>query len=132
MFVQEKLPRLQQGSSALAIYQLGKEKGYEPVSVTVNNIILVHRKYYPLFGIADNSLNALRKHRDLVTYIFTGYDGTVLLAGSRRMPWHQVPFWPTKFQHLPKWLRCYPDSYGPLQRLAYRVIRRFWLMCSKY
>jgi hypothetical protein len=125
-FVQDKDPSVQQGASALAICRLGKEKGYEPVSLTVNNVILVKRELFPAFGIADNSVYTLRKHRDLITYIFTGYDGTVLLAGSGRMPWHQVPFSPAKFQHLPHWLHRYPDDYGPLRRVAYRALRKFW------
>ena len=130
-FVQDKDSSLQHGASALAICVLGKEKGYEPISMTVNNVILVRRELFPAFGIADNSVRALRKDRSLITYIFTGYDGTVLMAGSSRMPWHQVPFLPARFQLLPRWLRRYPDDYNLLQRLAYRVFCKLLTMYAR-
>lgn len=125
-FVQPNTGSVQQGCSVAALYRLGREKGYEPVCVTRNNALFVRDEYFPMFGIRDNSIAALRRDRELVTHIFFGYDGAVLLAGHRRIPWHQVPLCTAWIQHLPKSLRRYPDDYNPIQRFCYRVLRKGW------
>jgi hypothetical protein len=48
------------GASIASMIKLGKKKGYEPVHSTGGfNLFLVDRKYYPRFGIKDNSAEAL-------------------------------------------------------------------------
>ncbi len=123
-FVQAACPSIQQGASLKALFRLAMDKGYEPISVTSTNLICVKRELLPLFGIADNSLSALRQNRELITYLFCGYDGSVHLSGHGTMPWHQVPYSLRKIQHLPRFLHAYPDNYGPVKRLAYRIIRK--------
>jgi len=123
-FVQAPSPLVQQGASVAALHTLAKEKGYEPICITTGNLICVRKEYFPLFGIQDNSVGALRKDRTLITHFFCGYDGSVHLAGCGKMPWHQVPYSLQRVQHLPRFLHAYPDNYGPLRRLAYRIIRR--------
>jgi hypothetical protein len=39
--------------------------------------------------------------RKYVTYVFSLYDGTVKLAGSRQLPWHGISFDEEKLQVLP-------------------------------
>ena len=63
--------------------ELGKEKGYELVSVLPFNAFFVRRDYYPLFQIECNSPEVLRTHLDDITYLFSGYDGRVFLRGNR-------------------------------------------------
>lgn len=123
-FVQPPAPGVQQGASVAALHALAKEKGYEPICITTGNLICVRKEWFPLFEIQDNSVGALRKDRTLITYLFCGYDGSVHLAGCGKMPWHQVQYSPRKMQHLPRFLHSYPDNYGLLRRLAYRIIRR--------
>ena len=126
VFVQKDDASVQQGASAKAMVELGREKGYELIAVTRFNIILVRRELFPPFGISDNSLHELRQERDLVTYVFTGYDGTVLISGFGKMLWHDIPLSVARFQHLPQWLRRYPDDYGPFSRRAFSIFRKFW------
>src|SRR5256885_4600329 len=87
-FVQPKNPQVNWSSSPLSLVKLGKRKGYELVATTGANAIFVDAKYFPLFGITDNSLHALRSTREAVSYIFHGQDGTVMIEGAKRMLWH--------------------------------------------
>jgi hypothetical protein len=123
-FVQPPSPAVQQGASIAALHALAREKGYEPICITTGNLICVRKEWFSLFGIQDNSVGVLRKDRTLITYLFCGYDGSVHLAGCGQMPWHQMPYSLAKMQHLPYFLHFYPDNYGPLRRLAYRIIRK--------
>lgn len=52
-------PRLQLGSSALAMVTLARDKGYELAAHLVSNCIFVEAAEYPLLGIADNKLPTL-------------------------------------------------------------------------
>jgi hypothetical protein len=124
-YVQSRSMPVQRGCSALALVRLGATKGYQPVAITTNNVIFVEASLFPLFGIADNSVGALRTDHSLVTHIFYGYDGTVMTIGNAMIPWHQVRLSSARLQHLPSWLRAFPDNYNPLQRFAYRWLRRF-------
>lgn len=78
-----------QGSSLLAMVDLGKQKGYELVCVTAFNAIFVRREGYPLFKIPDNSLHAMRDFY-MESLIFQLYDGTLVLTGCKKLLWHKV------------------------------------------
>jgi Ni,Fe-hydrogenase III small subunit len=130
LFVQPPSPTVQQGASVAALHRLAREKGYEPICITTGNLICVRREWFSLFDIRDNSVAALRRDRSLITYLFCGYDGSVHLAGCRTMPWHQVPYSLRKMQHLPRFLQAYPDNYGSVTRLAYRIVRKLRAIAS--
>jgi len=121
-FVQRADHAVTQGCSLLSLVELGKTKGYELIAVTHFNAFFTKSEYFGLFGIADNRPEALRKHLASITHIFSGYDGTVFLAGSKRLPWHEIEFRESKIQALPTFLRKYPDNYTPLQRALFS----FW------
>ena len=123
-YVQPRDKSVQRGCSAAALIRLGETKGYKAVAITSNNVIFVDEAYYPLFELRDNSVRALRQDRQLITHIFFGYDGTVLTNGKGVIPWHQIPLSATRLQHLPRWLRKYPDNYNPVQKIAYRCVRK--------
>jgi len=125
-FVQPRDMRVTQGSSILSLQKLAREKGYELVAATRLNAVFVDSKYFELFGIEDNSLDSIRTEQPLVTYIFNGYDGTVLVRGCGRLGWHSILYKERNLQQVPKWLRQFPGNYGPLKRrLAkfYRCLR---------
>ncbi|MGC9954229.1 MAG: hypothetical protein ABSD21_08120 [Rhizomicrobium sp.] len=123
-FVQEKNRDVKQGNSLAAYVALGKEKGYELICATELNAFFVRQEYFPLFEISDNSAGTLRRNTELVTYIFSGFDGAVLLTGSRELPWHQLKLDSEKFQVLPRWLRRFPADYSRMQARAFQVLRR--------
>lgn len=130
-FVQPADMRINQGASLSALAKLGKAKGYELVSITDHNCVFVRAELFPLFDIADNSVEALRPNENLVTYIFNGFDGTVFVRGCRKLGWHDTPYRESKLQHLPKIMRKFPDTQGPLLRFLskhYRSLKkRHWL-----
>jgi hypothetical protein len=130
-FVQPADMRVNQGTSILSMTQLAREKGYELVSATVHNCLFVTKELFPLFGISDNSVTAIRPDESLVTYIFNGFDGTVFVRGCGRLEWHKVPYVESKLQQVPRWLRRFPDTYGPVMRVIakhYRSLKkRRWL-----
>jgi len=123
-FVQRADPNLNQGASLLNLVELGKEKDYELVAVLPFNAFFVDSKYYPLFGINNNAPETLRKDFSFVTYLFSGYDGTIFLEGCKQLPWHDIPIKESRIQHLPKVLRKYMESYNFIEKLAWRLFRR--------
>lgn len=123
-FVQAADPRVQHGSSPSALTKLGSGKGYELVCVLPWNLVFVDREYFSVFGIADNSLENLRRDLSRITYLFTTQDGHVLLSGDKTLPWHRLPIDEHRLQQLPPFLRKYPDDYSSFQDWLFRAYRR--------
>lgn len=127
-FIQKADPLVNQGASLLALVELGKEKGYELVSVLPFNAFFVRSEYFPLFQIRDNSPASLRQSLSDITYIFSGYDGNIFLYGSKKLPWHGIDIDQSKIQQLPRLFRKFPCNYTIPERflwLVYSVFRRF-------
>lgn len=120
-FVQRADSSVNQGSSLSSLVDLGKEKGYELVSVSKFNAIFVERDYFHLFRIEDNAPEVLWLDQDMVTYMFSGYDGKIFLQGFSKLPWHKISLKQGKFQILPGFLQDYPGNYSYLQRLTFGV-----------
>ena len=123
LFVQEKEPRTNHGSSPASLVELGKRKGYELIAATALNLLFVSSEHYGAFGIADNSL-ALMRDDSRVPQIFFGYDGHVFLSeanvtGSIGVGWHHLELRESDVQVLPKRLQKYPDQYTRFERLQY-------------
>jgi hypothetical protein len=119
-FVQEANTKINQGSSILSLVELGKTKNYELVSVLSNNAFFVDSKYFNYFNISDNRPQTLRTDLGSISYIFTGYDGTVFLRGNMYLPWHKkVIMRESKIQFLPKILRKYTPHYTTIEKCLY-------------
>lgn len=89
-FVQPINADTRASASLRAICDAGQEKGYELICVVGGNAIFVLREYFPLFHIEDNRPQAMFQ-AVFKTRIFQGYDGTLYLAGERRLIWkHQI------------------------------------------
>ncbi len=123
-FVQRAEGRVAQGASLLALVELGRTRGYELVGVVGCNACFVDARYFPLFGIDDNSPARLWTDRSAVTYLFSGYDGSIHLAGRRMLPWHGLPLTERGLQRLPWFLRKYPGHYSRAEH------RLFALLCG--
>lgn len=124
-FVQVYDMNISQSSSLLSINKLAKSKGYELVAVTKTNAIYVDSRYFSLFAIRDNSIDKMRVDKSMVTYIFSGHDGTVFLRGCGQLPWHGIPYSPKKIQQIPKILRKHPSSYGIFRKALAKLYRSF-------
>lgn len=125
-FVQTASPRISQGCGLRPLVTLGKEKGYELVCVTLCNAIFVSAEYFSLFGINDNRPEALRTDLSAVTWIFSGFDGNVILQGSQRLPWHNLSMRSSQVQQMPQFFRHYPHSFGRLRKTAFKLYKKLW------
>lgn len=123
-FIQKKDITVTQGSSLLAIYNLGKSKGYELVATTELNAIFVKREYFGLFGIKNNSPISLKTHREYETRLSQLYDGTILIHGLNRMLWHHADIKPKHIQIIPKIFRVFPDNMNAVKRLLFKIWRK--------
>jgi hypothetical protein len=124
-FVQPADMRLNQGASIASLVALGLEKNYELVAVTERNCIFVDHALFPAFAIADNSVEALRPNEDLVTWLFSGYDGTVFIRGNCTLPWHRVPYRVSRMQQIWRPFRIFPSNHEGLARFVARHYRSF-------
>jgi hypothetical protein len=122
-FVQKADLSVNQGSSILSMSLLAKEKGYELVAATANNCLFVPKEHFPLFGIADNSVQVLRPNEELVSYIFNGFDGTVFVRGNGKVQWHGIPYSEARMQHVHRLFRRFPDTHGPAMKVFSRLYR---------
>jgi hypothetical protein len=114
-----------QGSSLLAMIELGKQKGYELVCTLGCNAFFVPREYFALFGIENNHIDAMFDDTRTETRVFQCYDGTLVLAGKKSLNWHKIDFCDEDIQILPASLRRYgkrldvsprPDERGRTPR----------------
>jgi hypothetical protein len=125
-FIQSADNSVRQGASLLSLVKLGKDKGYELVSVLKFNAFFVRSKYYPLFKIESNSPKVLRTDLSDITYLFSGYDGKILLTGSLRLPWHGgIELRESKVQHLPGIIQKHPSDYGNFEKIIWKLYRLF-------
>lgn len=119
-FVQPADPDVYQGASILSLVELGKAKGYELICVFDWNALFVRADDYPLFGLLTNAPNALRTELGHLTWLYSGYDGQVFLAGQTCLPWHPgTRLNEEDMQPLPRWLRRPMHRYTGLQRWVY-------------
>jgi hypothetical protein len=118
-FVQPADSSIHQGTSLLSLVKLGKEKGYELVSVLPGNAFFVKQEYYQRYQIESNAPEVLRTHLDAITYLFSGYDGTIFLRGGCKLIWHGITLNESKVQYLPKFLRSYPGSFSITKKIAF-------------
>jgi hypothetical protein len=129
-FVQPADACVNQGCSVLSLFQLAKEKGYELIAVLPLNAIFVDARYFSRFEIADNRPATLRQDASAITWMFFGYDGSVHIAGAKKLPWHNMPIDERRLQMVPRFLRRYPKNYSRLQKLLYKAYKRCRTWCG--
>lgn len=106
-FVQDVDPSVFHGSSFLALIELGKSKGYELVATTEFNGLFVKQELYPAFGIEDNDIDSMHDMSIFESRLLQCYDGTLVLAGCKRLLWTDTPISDEDIQVLPAALRTY-------------------------
>lgn len=108
-FAQEDNFSLNQGASLLAIICDARVLGYELIYAFDFDALLVRRDLYHLFGIEDNSIDAMHTPYWDSRFIQC-YDGSIYIDGFRRLIWHGIDFNPDELQLLPKHMRQFPDA----------------------
>lgn len=106
-FVQDADPKIQHGSSILAIVELAKSKGYELAAVTDYNAFFVLADLFPLLNIPDNDLDKMRDIGAFETHLIQLYDGTLIISGNSTMIWHGFDLTHADIQVLPAGVRKY-------------------------
>jgi len=105
IFIQDDDPAVNQGSSLLALIELGKKKGYELVATTEWNGFFVPTDLFPVFDIEDNDIDAMHDPAHFESRLFQCYDGTMVLAGCKHLLWSNVNIAQEDIQVLPTSLR---------------------------
>ncbi len=99
VFIQAKNMSVNQGSSLLALIELGKKKGYELIATTSLNAIFVIHELFHKFEIFDNHINKMR--REPGSRIWQGYDGTVYTHNFQRLLWKGIDIQHEDLQVIP-------------------------------
>ena len=123
-FVQPKDFSIKQGASAKAITSLAAAKGYALVATTYCNLIFVRNEFKEgVAGPDELSLDSLRDDTACRTFLFVGYDGTILSnKSSLAMPWHKMELDLSSLQQLPAFLRRFPHDYNLIQKFLFLFI----------
>lgn len=128
-FIQEKNMKINQGSSAKSIIDLGLKKNYFPIASTDCNLFFVHNKFKQKITNLDKfDINQLLPNSN-DNYIYCGYDGTIFTSKPLNLPWHKITV--EKIKILPKILNVYPGNYNIFQKILLRFFK-FFLNSIKY
>ena len=128
-FVQEKNMKINQGSSAKSIIDLGLKKNYFPIASTYCNLFFVHNKFKQKITNLDKfDINQLLPNSN-DNYIYCGYDGTVFTSKPLELIWHRITI--KKIKILPKILNMYPGNYNFFQKILL-IFFKFFLNPIKY
>lgn len=110
------------GNSPLALVELGKQKGYELICVTGQNVIFCDKCYYHCFGLEDNSLSVLREDYYALTKIYIRFDGVIVPYGYKKLPWHGIEFDARDIQVLPSYFRTSPYAMSKFKRKMFEAV----------
>lgn len=123
-FVQARDFAVKQGSSAKAIVRLAKEKSYSLVATTRCNLIFVRDDLTNFVIEEEQTIQSLNPSGNDGTYIFVGYDGSVLSnKESLKLIWHGLTIPLERLQVLPRALRVFSSDYGGLRRTGFTIFR---------
>ena len=114
-FIQEKNMKINQGSSAKSIIDLGLKKNYFPIASTDCNLFFVYNKFKQKITNLDKfDINQLLPNSN-DNYIYCGYDGTVFTSKPLNLAWHGITV--EKIKILPKILNMHTDNYNIFQKI---------------
>jgi len=122
-FIQPKDFKIKQGSAPKSLTALAKSKGYSLVATTLCNLFFVRDDFKEIVsGNSNTDLNALRDDSEYKTYLFIGFDGTILTNRRKiQMPWHGIAFKPAELQQLPRFLRRMSSDYNLPQKALFNI-----------
>lgn len=119
-FVQPADFSVKQGSSAKSTILLAASKGYFLTACTASNLIFVRNEFKTSVG--ESTIDAIRDDAGLRTFIFFGYDGTLLSNRETiSVPWHRLTVHSQKLQIIPRCLRHFGEDYGFLQKILFAL-----------
>lgn len=109
-FVQAADINVHQGSSLLALQELGRQFGYTIIATTVFNAIFLRddlMEFMPTEVEKNPQLDQIHRP-SMVTDLFQTYDGELKLVGPKKLFWHKLAINPQKLQVLARRDRRFP------------------------
>jgi hypothetical protein len=116
------------GSSANALIELGRLKGYTLIAATKTNLIFVLNEFKHLFGDLTKPVEVPVA---APVYMWGGYDGSVHLSQTFSLEWHPVAISDGVIQVLPSFLRKYSENYTGYERFFFRLSSLYWKLRNK-
>lgn len=130
-FIQDNSSSVNQGASAKALIELANKKKYSPVCATETNLFFVHNDFKKnVIGDLELKLDDLIDDSDIRNFIFYGYDGSIFTSKNVRLPWHN--FLVKDLNVLNKYIRKYPRNYNTLQKIYFKILRKFNNFFNKF
>jgi hypothetical protein len=106
-YFQENDAAVHRGASLRAFWRLAQQKGYGLVAATDWNAFFMREDVCQAQAVSTYTPEQVKDPR-YETSLFHGFDGTLIVAGSRNLLWHGVDIGETELQVLPPQLRHYP------------------------
>ena len=123
-FVQAKSFDVKHGSSAKSLISLAETKGYGLVAATNVNLFFVREDLKKFVIESPVTLEELYPEGNNPTYVFVGYDGTILSnKDCIDFVWHDLTVKFSNLQPMPRVLRVFPGDYGVFRRMILLFIR---------
>ncbi len=110
-FVQAPRLDVNHGCSLYALVELARELGYQLAACSAATAFFVRRDYFHRLGLRNNDIESM--HVPMLMHLFQLFDGTLRLAGLRRLLWHGLELAEDEIQTLPRALRRWPTSVPP-------------------
>ena len=110
-FVQAPDFSVHQGCSLNALIELGKQQGYELAACSLATAFFVRNDRFSELGIQRNDIDLM--YAPTPMQLFQLFDGTLRLAGRRRLLWHGIELADDEIQVLPRALRRWPTTLPP-------------------
>lgn len=132
-FIQPRDMKVNQGSSILAVYRLGKKKGYEFIAATDSNAFFVKKELFSLFNmqsIKEEDLAKFIPEKNLFK-LYQLFDGTIVSVGYNILDTFQVKLNFNNSSPVPKIFRMYPPAMSPVKSFLFRAWRKFYNKFNK-
>ena len=124
-FINKKDMKINQGSSALSLYNLAKEKDYTLVAATEVNLFFIHNNFVnKVIDIQDTKIDDIVDDKAYRNFIFVGYDGKIFTSKKLELPWHKMEV--DEIKIIPHFLQKFPDNYNFIENKIFRLFRRLF------
>ena len=123
-FINKKDMKINQGSSALSLYNLAKKKGYTLVAATEVNLFFIHNNFVnKIIDTQDAKIDDIVDDKAYRNFIFVGFDGKIFTSKKLKLPWHKIEV--DEIKILPHFLQKYPHNYNFIENKIFRLFRNY-------
>jgi len=123
-FINKKDMKINQGSSALSLYNLAKKKGYTLVAATEVNLFFIHNNFVKkIINTQDAKIDDIIDDKAYRNFIFVGFDGKIFTSKKLELPWHKIEV--DEIKILPHFLQKYPLNYNFIENKIFRLFRNY-------